>query len=95
MEDDEDNDDDNNIPYLAHLYEAGVFDDEPMDEAEENAVEEQPHDELDQVLLDAQKDNETMKESKKFEKMSEDHKKLLYPDCKQGHKKLGSTLELL
>jgi hypothetical protein len=47
------------------------------------------------VLLDAQKDSETVKESKKFQKMSEDHKKLLYPDCKQGHKKLGIILELL
>ena len=27
--------------------------------------------------------------------MSEDHKKLLYPDCKQGLKKLGTTLEML
>jgi hypothetical protein len=55
----------------------------------------QPHDELGQVLLDAQKDSETMKESKKFEKMLEDHKKLLYPNCKQDHTKLGITLELL
>jgi hypothetical protein len=31
---------------LAHLYEAGAFDDEPMDEAEENFLEEQPYDEL-------------------------------------------------
>jgi hypothetical protein len=46
MEDDEDVADDNNIPDLAHLYEVGVFDDEPMDESEENAVEEQPHDDL-------------------------------------------------
>jgi hypothetical protein len=36
-----------------------------------------------------------VKESKKFENMLEDHKNLLYLDCKQGHKKLGSTLELL
>jgi hypothetical protein len=95
MEDDEDADDDNNIPHLAHLYEAGAFDDEPMDEAEENVVEEQPHDELGQLLLDAQKDSDMVKESKKFENMLEDHKKLLYPDCKQGHTKLGITLELL
>jgi hypothetical protein len=27
--------------------------------------------------------------------MLEDHNKLLYPNCKDGHKKLGSTLELL
>jgi hypothetical protein len=38
MEDYEDDDDDNNNPDLAHLYEAGAFDDEPMDEAEENAA---------------------------------------------------------
>jgi hypothetical protein len=58
MEDDEeaDDDDDDNIPDLAHLYEAGAFDDESMDVAEENIVEEQPHDELGQVLLDAQKE---------------------------------------
>jgi hypothetical protein len=92
MEDDEDADDNNNIPDLAHLYEAGAFDDTPMDEAEENTVEKQPHDELGQVLLDAQRDSETVKESKKFEKMLEDHKKLLYPDCKQSHIKLGITL---
>jgi hypothetical protein len=36
-----------------------------------------------------------VKESKKFERMLEDHKKPLYPDCKEGHKKLGSTLEML
>ena len=27
--------------------------------------------------------------------MLEDHKKLLYPNCKQGLKKLGTTLEML
>jgi hypothetical protein len=46
MKDDEEDDDDNNIPDLAHLYEVGVCDDEPKDEAEDNAAEEQPHDEL-------------------------------------------------
>jgi hypothetical protein len=46
MEDDEEDDDANNIPDWAYLYKAGGFDDEPMDEAEENTVEEQPHDEL-------------------------------------------------
>jgi hypothetical protein len=46
MEDDEDADDDNNIPNLVQLYEVGAFDGEPMDKAEENAVEEQPHDEV-------------------------------------------------
>ena len=76
MGDDEgEDDDDNNIPDWAHLHEAGVFENEPMDEAaEENAGEEQPLDELDQVLLDAQKDSEIATESKKFEKMLKDYK---------------------
>ena len=45
--------------------------------------------------MDSQRDCETLKESRKFEKMLEDHKKLLYPDCKQVLKKLGTTLEIL
>ena len=47
------------------------------------------------MLVDAQKDSETLKESKKFKKILEDHKKLLYPDCKQGNKTFGITLEIL
>ena len=94
-------DDDHNIADWAHLYEAGAFEDEPMDDAEEmdeageNAAEDQPPDELGQVLVDSQRDSETLKESKKFEKMLEDHKKILYPDCKQGLEKLDTTLEML
>ena len=65
-----------------------------MDEAGENAAEDQPPNELGQVLVDSQRDCETSKESKKFEKMLEDHTKLLYPDCKQGLKKMGTTLEM-
>ena len=51
------------------------------------AEEQQPPDELGQVLVNAHRDAETLKESKKFEKMLEDHRKILYPDCKQGLKK--------
>ena len=52
MEDDEGNYNNNNIADWAHLYEVGAFENEPMDgteemdEAEENAAEDQPHDEL-------------------------------------------------
>jgi hypothetical protein len=42
MKDDEEDDDDDS----AHLYEAGAFNDEPMDKDEKNATEEQPRDEL-------------------------------------------------
>ena len=65
-------DDDDNIADWAHLYEAGAFEDEPMDDAEEmdeareNAAEDQPHDELGQVLVDSQRDCATLKESQKI-----------------------------
>ena len=75
MEDNEEDNDDVNIPDWAHLDEAGAFEDKLMHEAEENAAEEQPPDELGQVLVDSQRDCKTLKESKKFEKMLEDHKK--------------------
>ena len=94
MEDNERYDADN-IEDLAHLQEEGDFEEEPIDEAEENALEDQLPDELGQILVDAQRDYETVKESKKLEKMFDDHKKLLYPDCKQGLKILGTTLEIL
>ena len=50
-------DDDHHITDWAHLYEAGAFEDELMDDAEEidkaeeNASEDQPPDELGQVLV--------------------------------------------
>ena len=90
MKDDEGDDDDNNIADQAHLYEAGSFQDEPMDEAEEineaeeNAAEDQPPDKLGQFLVDAQRDSETLKESKKFEKMLEDHKKNIVSRLQAG-----------
>ena len=37
----------------------------------------------------------TENEWSKLERMLEDHKKLLYPNCEDGQKKLGTTLELL
>ena len=83
-------DDDDNIADWAHLYEAGAFEDEPMDDAEEmdeareNEVEDQPPDELGQVLMDSQRDMETLKESKKFEEMLEDHKKSIVPKLQGG-----------
>jgi hypothetical protein len=55
-----------------------------------------PDDALGEVLREAKENcGEKVKESKKFERMLEYHKKPLYPDCREGHKKLGSTLEML
>jgi hypothetical protein len=57
-----------------------------MEDADEREIPEDGHvDDLDQVL----------KENVKLRRMIEDHRKLLYPDCKQGHKKLGTILEML
>jgi len=67
--DDDDEEEDNNIADWAHLYEASAFKDEPMDKAEENSREYQAPDELGQVLVDAQRDSETLKESNKFKMM--------------------------
>ena len=86
MQDGEGEDDENNIADWAHLYEAGAFEDEPMDETGENAAEDQPPDELDQVLVDSQRDSETLKESKKFEKMLEDHKNYCIQIASRGLK---------
>ena len=67
MQDDEE-DGDHNIADWAHLYEARAFEDEPMDDAEEmdETVEDddQPPDELGQVLVDSQRDYETLKEQR-------------------------------
>ena len=95
MEDHNEDDDDDNISDWAHLHEGGLFGDTTMDDAEENAGEEEPTDDLGQVLLDAYKDSETVRETEKFKKMLEDHKKLLYPGCSEEHKKLGTTLEFM
>ena len=74
----------------------GAFDDDTvMEEPEADAVENEPTDDLGQALRDAREDCDNEKERIKFQQMLEDHLKLLYPDWKDGLKKLGTTLELL
>jgi hypothetical protein len=60
----------------------------------ENSIAEDD-DALGDVIHDAQRDCESEKEKAKFDKMLEDHKKLLYPSAEDGQKKLVTTLELL
>jgi hypothetical protein len=93
MEENEDEENDNNIPELA----AGQdFADTLMEDDDKEEISEDGHvDDLGQVLKDAQRDCENDNEKAKLRRMIEDHIKLLYPDCKQGHKKLGTTLEML
>ena len=47
------------------------------------------------IIADAKRVCESEKERDKLERMLDDHKKLLYPNCEDVQKKLGSTLELL
>jgi hypothetical protein len=67
---------------------------EEEEEGEERASDVSAND-LGQVIVDAQIDSESEKEREKLEHMLDDHKKNLYPNCEDGQKKLGSTLELL
>ena len=90
--DEEDNDD----YYRSMLPEYG---DTAMEDNEEEGGEErapdEPADELGRAISDAKRGCDTDKERLQFDKMLEDHQKLLYPTCEDGQKKLGSILELL
>lgn len=66
--------------FTNYQHEACAFEVELMDKAEEYSAEENALDELGQVLLNPCRDNATALESKKFEKMLEDHEKWLYLD---------------
>ncbi|KAK1616375.1 hypothetical protein QYE76_021892 [Lolium multiflorum] len=70
------------------------------DEAEEEPIFDEPifddpDDDLGRAILDAKISCGSEKERLKLQKMLEDHKTLLYPNCEDGQKKLGTTLELL
>ena len=60
-----------------------------MGKAEEEVVaDDEPTDDLGQAIHDAQRECESEKEKIKFERMLEDHKKLLYPTCDAGAEKV-------
>ena len=79
------------IPEFAANY-GGFFEDTEMGEAEEDTEGHVVEDDLGQMLCEAEEVCETEKESRDLKHMLEDYRTLLYPDCKQGHKKLGTTL---
>ena len=93
MEDNEEEDFDDHFPENAGF---GAFDDDiPMEEPEVDVAENDPSDDLGLALHNVQVDRESEMERLKFQKLLEDHRNLLYPDCQNGLKKLGTTLELL
>jgi hypothetical protein len=68
----------------------GDFDDTAMGEAEEEAGAEDTltdDDALGDAICDAKKECESEKEKAKFDRMLEDHRKLLYLTAEKGQKK--------
>ena len=82
------------IPDFADNYGAFFYDtamSEPEEDTEGHVVE----DDLGQMLREAEEVCKIEKESGDLKHMLEDYRTLLYLDCKQGQKKLRTTLELL
>src|SRR3989337_1565820 len=88
MEDNEEEEDDDNYP--------PEYGDTAMGEAEDQ---EEPdnvlEDDLRRIIVDAKRQCQSEREKLKFDRMLEDHKKGLYPNCEDDNTKLGTTLELL
>jgi hypothetical protein len=99
MEDNEEEEDDDNYPGHGFPEYDGTTTGEEVEpamqeEAEEEASDE-PADDLGQAIADAKRNCASEKERLKLQRMLEDHKKSLYPNCEADKKKLGTTLELL
>jgi hypothetical protein len=94
MEDSEEEENDDNYHQMFPEYGDTTLEDSEEEGGDKRASFE-PGDDLSRVISDAKRDCETEKERLQFERMLHDHKKLLYPNCEDGQKKLGSTLELL
>ena len=54
-----------------------------------------PDNDLRWIIVYAERECKSEREKLKFDCMLEDHKKGLYPNCKDDNTKLGTTLELL
>ena len=89
MEDNEEEEDYDNYPMFPE------YGDSATGETEAEEAPDEPTDDLGRAIADAKRECGTEKERLKFDQMLEDHKKLLYPSCEDGQKKLGTTLELL
>ncbi|KAK1646774.1 hypothetical protein QYE76_064579 [Lolium multiflorum] len=95
MEDnEEEEEDDDGYPNFPE-YDDTAEGNEDNEVEDQEAPDEPADDDLGRAISDARRECETEKERLAFDKMIEDHNKLLYPTCEDGHKKLGSTLELL
>jgi hypothetical protein len=85
MEDNDEEEYDDNYPEFPETTDTAMEDNEE-EEGEEWALY-VPADDLGQVIVEAQIDYESEKEKEKLERMLDDDKKNLYPNCKEGQKK--------
>ena len=75
MEDNEEEEDDDSYPGFPE------YDGTTMGEEAEEEASDEPADDLGRAIVDAQRNYESENERLKLERMLEDHKKLLYPNC--------------
>ncbi|KAK1681549.1 hypothetical protein QYE76_042397 [Lolium multiflorum] len=93
-ENEEDEEDDEGYPNFPEYSDTAKGNED--NEAEDQEAPDEPvDDDLGRAIADARIACETEKERLAFDQMIEDHNKLLYPTCEDGHKKLSTTLELL
>ena len=91
MEENEEEDDDNYAGFPE--YDGTTMGEENEEEEAEASYE--PADDLGRAIADAKRNCESEKKKLKMQRMLEDHKKGLYPNCEDDNTKLGTTLELL
>ena len=90
MEDSEEEEDDEN--YVPPEYGDAATGEAIADQEEPDDV---PDNDLCRVIVDARRQCKSEKENLKFDRLLEDNKKGLYPNCEDRNTKLGTVLELL
>src|SRR3989337_1415433 len=89
MEENEEEEDDDSYPEFPE------YNGTTMGEENEEEASDEPADDLGRAIADAKRNCASEKEKLKLQRMLEDHKELLEPNCEDDKKKLGTTLELL
>ena len=87
MEENEEDEDDDKYPGFPEYGGTTMGEENEEQEAEEEASHE-PDDDLRRVIVDAQRGCESEREKLKFDRMLEDHKKGLYPNCEDGRQRM-------
>jgi hypothetical protein len=90
---DNDEEDDDNYPGFPEYGDTFMREAEGGAKGEaEGEAHDEPPDDLGRTIADARRECETNKEREKLDRMLEDHKKSLYPNCQNGLKKWTAHL---